>query len=491
MAQQDGDTWVFALPAGSIQCGSSVVVQIAKREGGRFAGWLSQKSNRYPVTPDCVRIEPTPIEATPPSQGLPASTPTPSLTTSSIGKSVNQQPIEVVRIGNGPRNIVLVGGKHAGYAPGSVQLARKVAQYFGDNPQVVPPDVTLHVVLNANPDSPNAPGRKSGRLNAHEVDLNRNWDCGWKQDALWATQPVSGGSAPFSEPETQALRDFLVDLRPSAVVFWGAKAAGGLVSPGGCKDKSLASEDLARVYATSAGYEQGAFEAYAVTGDASNWLAGQGIPAIAGVAAGLFRRRFRQQSQGDQSGAGGATSTDTMIQSIPDSRAGRRSGPARAGLLALFGVVLALAGACGRQPAPFAGPQMTDTAPAPSPAFTQGTTEAAGVTPAAAAVTAARPSPVVTPNFSPTQNRSSRATPGQPVTPLPSGPSKTPSVDGTIEGATVVHGWLDGCGAHPAICHSAGADARCGTGNRQGFLDTRPAAGRSKPTSSAVARCNW
>ena len=58
-----------------------------------------------------------------------------------------------------------------------------------------------------------------GRFNANGVDLNRNWDCAWRETAVWRDEPISGGTRPFSEPESQNLRDFLLAQQPVLVVF--------------------------------------------------------------------------------------------------------------------------------------------------------------------------------------------------------------------------------------------------------------------------------
>lgn len=51
------------------------------------------------------------------------------------------------------------------------------------------------------------------RTNFNGVDLNRNWDWKWAQDpGTDPVQPTYKGTAPFSEPETQALRDFFTVL---------------------------------------------------------------------------------------------------------------------------------------------------------------------------------------------------------------------------------------------------------------------------------------
>ena len=196
-----------------------------------------------------------------------------------IGYSVLNKPIPVTRIGNGSNHIVFVGGLHSGYAPSTVDLAKRTIEHFTNNPTEIPPNSTIYIVPNINPDSVYSPGIIEGRFNANNVDLNRNWDCNWTPEPKFRDVTISGGTSPFSEPETQALRDYLMKINPAAVIFWEAKMPSGWASPGGCYSASNASEPLAAAYGNAAGYVVGEFEAYAINGDASNWLDNRGIPA--------------------------------------------------------------------------------------------------------------------------------------------------------------------------------------------------------------------
>ncbi len=209
--------------------------------------------------------------------------PTPVIT--SIGQSVNGISIEAIRLGQGPTVLIFVGGLHAGFAPGSVELANQVVEYFSENPAEIPPEITLIVVPNANPDSPRAPGQLAGRLNSNGVDLNRNWDCRWTPNPPWGVDSPEGlgGTEPFSEPEVRSLANFIVAQDAAAVVFWQARAALGLVSPGECSEGTAVSQTLANVYGVASGYHIEDFEELVntiVQGDATNWLDKQGIPAI-------------------------------------------------------------------------------------------------------------------------------------------------------------------------------------------------------------------
>ena len=91
---------------------------------------------------------------------------------------------------------------------------------------------------------------------------------------------MSAGSAPFSEPEASALRDYVATVNPNAAVFWHSKASAVYTSE--CGAGVLSTTDLLMdTYATAANYNAaGLWTAYPVTGDAEGWLATLGIPAI-------------------------------------------------------------------------------------------------------------------------------------------------------------------------------------------------------------------
>jgi hypothetical protein len=123
-------------------------------------------------------------------------------------------------------------------------------------------------------------------MNANGVDLNRNWGCDWKEDAEIRGSVVanSGGDAPFSEPETQALRDFIRQVEPVVVVFWAAKATNGMSSPGACRELPKVSQQPAEIYGRAAGYEVSDYvirTGQPTPGDATNWIDDQEIPAVA------------------------------------------------------------------------------------------------------------------------------------------------------------------------------------------------------------------
>lgn len=209
-----------------------------------------------------------------------------------IGYSAGGRAIEAFSFGEGPNHVVFVGGIHGGHEWNSVLLAHEVIDYFNAYREDVPAGVTIDIIPVANPDGlflvTGSAGRFSpewvtepaerGRFNDNGVDLNRNWDCEWSPTARWGGRSVDPGGAPFSEPETRALRNYLLELSPRAVIFWHSMA--NLVAPASCGGDDAGSGLLAATYGEAAGYPVGPFTAYEVTGDASMWLAAQGIPAV-------------------------------------------------------------------------------------------------------------------------------------------------------------------------------------------------------------------
>lgn len=213
-----------------------------------------------------------------------------------IGRSVEGREIEAYVYGNGAKNLVFVGGIHGGYEWNSVVLAYELIDYLDNNPEVLSDNLAVTIIPNANPDGvyrvvnkegkfgifdvPSSVAQEPGRFNANRVDLNRNFDCKWKPTATWRGEIVSAGTAPFSEPEAVAIRDFIVANNPSAVVFWHSQADAVYASE--CEDGILPETlEIMNAYASAAGYKAvEVFDAYEVTGDAEGWLASIGIPAI-------------------------------------------------------------------------------------------------------------------------------------------------------------------------------------------------------------------
>lgn len=227
------------------------------------------------------------------AQSLMTATPRPFVTETIIGYSVQKRPIISYRLGHGPTPVIFVGGIHGGYEWNTILLAYRMLDYLLENPELVPPSLSVYIIPSANPDgqflvtgqegrfeaSDVDPNSFPGRFNGNGVDLNRNWDCNWSPVAYWRQEQIDSGPYPFSEPENQALRDFFLALEPAAVVFW--HSAANAVFAAGCPDLYLPSRYLANIYGQAAGYPvRDEFTSYVVTGDATDWLATQGIAAI-------------------------------------------------------------------------------------------------------------------------------------------------------------------------------------------------------------------
>ena len=247
--------------------------------GGLVVGWLFTQESE-PVVVEVVE-EPTPK---------------PFVHQAVIGRSVEDREIEVYEFGHGSTTLLFVGGIHGGYEWNSVLLAYQFIDHVKANPGLVPDDIKIGVIPNANPDGvvavvgkegrfasadiPESADTAVGRFNANKVDLNRNFDCKWQPESSWRGQTVSAGTAAFSEPEAATLRDYILKAQPAAVTFWHSKANNVYASE--CEEGVLpVTLDIMQTYADAASY--GAvpvFDAYPITGDAEGWLASIGIPAI-------------------------------------------------------------------------------------------------------------------------------------------------------------------------------------------------------------------
>ena len=205
-----------------------------------------------------------------------------------LGRSTENRPINVVRVGDGDQHLVLIGALH-GNEPGTQRLITELADHFENNPNLVESDFTLHFIPGLNPDGIVV----NSRYTANGVDINRNWDTpNWVTDAPQPDGTTgSGGTTPFSEPETAALHEYLEALQDNAlsisVIIYHAHAGvpgTGRVQPGYIQPGTpvALSISLAQELIISGDYVyvETCCGSYIPTGEISNWLAINGIAAV-------------------------------------------------------------------------------------------------------------------------------------------------------------------------------------------------------------------
>ena len=199
-----------------------------------------------------------------------------------IGNSVKGNDIEIIQFGNGPVERMIVAGIHGGNEWNTTALADELISYLKSKPDLIPADRTLFILRLLNPDGEARGHDLDGRTNERGVDLNRNWDAfwtaDWPRDGCWNYRPISAGSGPFSEPETQALREFLQVHSISALINYHSAALG--VFAGG-RPPETESVRLAKSIASVSNYAYPPMDTGCkYTGQFADWLAMNGTAAV-------------------------------------------------------------------------------------------------------------------------------------------------------------------------------------------------------------------
>jgi hypothetical protein len=190
-----------------------------------------------------------------------------------VARSVQGRIVVAHELGRGPRWIAVIGGIHGGAERNTSDLARLLFGHFRANPADIPEGIGLSFVLDLNPDGAFAGTRE----NARGIDLNRNWDFEWQRDTHNAYGIVrgGGGAAPFSEPETAGLRDYLLDRRFAAAIFLHSR--GAMVVPQAGEGRGV---EFAQAIAAATGYSYvSEWTAYPLSGQAVDFLGAAGIYA--------------------------------------------------------------------------------------------------------------------------------------------------------------------------------------------------------------------
>jgi protein MpaA len=126
-----------------------------------------------------------------------------------VGHSVKGRAIVAYERGDPSAPVTLVVGVIHGSEPAGLAVIHRLRT------MPLPAGVHLWLVPTVNPD-----GLAAGtRQNAHGVDLNRNWPVDWKHNGV----PWDGyysGPRPMSEPENQAMRAFILRVKPELTIWY-------------------------------------------------------------------------------------------------------------------------------------------------------------------------------------------------------------------------------------------------------------------------------
>ena len=195
----------------------------------------------------------------------------------SIGTSVQGRSIYATYFGTGSKKIIFYAAMH-GSEYNTKALLNKWITELDNNRNSIPSDKTIIVIPTLNPDGI----ANSSRFNANSVDLNRNFD-----NASWVTGTYflnnfyenGGGSEPFSEPESRAIRNLIVNQSPYLTISYHSAAS--YVIPSNTSNGI----SLARTYSQLSGYSyvspgaEGSFT-YDITGTFLEWAEENGYNGL-------------------------------------------------------------------------------------------------------------------------------------------------------------------------------------------------------------------
>lgn len=207
-----------------------------------------------------------------------------------LTETAGNRTVWVLRLGTGPRRVLLTAGHHGSEYITSYLLWRLLEDYcaairddgglYGFSARALLRQTSLYVVPLVNPDGadlaagaidPNSaeyqgakalaarqedvPFPGGWKANLQGVDLNLNYPACWEkareQKAQWAGPKDYPGEKPLSQPETKALADFTRRLKPHAVAAWHTQ--GGEIYAAD-REGRMPDGELAKRMARTSGY---------------------------------------------------------------------------------------------------------------------------------------------------------------------------------------------------------------------------------------------
>lgn len=192
--------------------------------------------------------------------------------TFSYGTSELGRELVCVRIGEGnaEKSLLMTFGTH-GFEGAQdrdgrylVQIAEKIIAHYEEHPQSLNGHA-LYVVPCVNPDGleEGITEEGFGRLNAREIDINRDFPSDWKP---MRTARYRTGDAPFATAEARAIRDLTQQIAPT----WGVDVHGWINGVYGSRELAKPFEKAFRF----------AYRTYQSGGKLSQWMEEQTEGAI-------------------------------------------------------------------------------------------------------------------------------------------------------------------------------------------------------------------
>ena len=186
-----------------------------------------------------------------------------------IGHSVEGRSIPAFIFGNGSQKTLFTGSIH-GDELSSKYLMDAWINELELNARSIPIDKKIIVIPTLNPDGV----ASNKRNNSNNVDINRNFPMSdWQTNIFTPANQLiygGGGAFPLSEPESQSIANFTLQLRPRLTLSYHSNASYVIGDPWGD------SATLAATYSHLSGYRNmtgldGAFS-YHITGTYDGWL---------------------------------------------------------------------------------------------------------------------------------------------------------------------------------------------------------------------------